>query len=66
MQDDEMINFFIGCCISADNNITDEDRKQNINILQKLIQEKNLNLTKDQIKIAKQGIELLQKELEVK
>lgn len=62
---ENMINFFIASCISADSNLSNEDRKNNIETLKKFIEDANtLKATKHQIEIAKQGIEMLKKEIE--
>lgn len=69
---ENMVNFFIASCISVDVNITNKDREENIKALQDFIDEDHsrslfastFKPTKHQIKIAKQGIEMLKKEME--
>lgn len=61
---ENMINFFIASCISADSNFNNKDRKNNIETLKKFIKSANtLKATEHQIEIAKQGIEMLRKEI---
>lgn len=69
MTHQNLINLFIAECISADNNLTNESRKRNITLLKKFLENtKNNNaifkVTKHQIELVKQGINLLQKEIE--
>lgn len=58
----EIINLMIGCCISADNNFTNEERQINIETLKKILKEENLN--ERQIACAKEGIKILEEEIE--
>lgn len=61
------INFFLGACISADNNMTNEERLENISHLKDFIEKVKsgkIVTSERQIQIAKEGIELLQREIE--
>lgn len=68
---ESMVNFFIASCISTDANVTNKDREENIKALQDFIDEDHsrslfastFKPTEHQIKIAKQGIEMLQSEI---
>lgn len=61
MLKEEIINFMIGCCISADNNFTNEERQVNIEALKKLLKEEKLS--KEQIICAEEGIKILEEEM---
>lgn len=58
----EIINLMIGCCISADNNFTNEERQINIEALKKILKEEKLS--KEQTICAEQGIKILEEEIE--
>lgn len=65
--DSELINLFLGACISADNNLDNASRKVNIQHLENFVQKVETGdfaASKDQVRIAKEGIKLLQKEIE--
>lgn len=58
---DELVNYIIGCLISADNNLTNQERESNIKLLQKIIE--NNIASDEQIHICERGIDLLKKEM---
>lgn len=63
----DLINLFLGACISADNNLDNASRKINIQHLENFVQKVETGdfaASKDQVRIAKEGIKLLQKEIE--
>lgn len=65
-KDELLVNFFIASCISADSNISNKDREENIEHLNSFIEQatkKEINATNHQIEIAKQGIKMLKKEI---
>lgn len=55
---EQTVAYLIACCISADNNLDNTDRKRNINIL------KNLSCTGHRKYLINSGIELLEREIE--
>lgn len=59
-----VVNLWIGGLISADANTTNEERKENIEELEKLLSEYGETLLDYQIDCAKKGIEMLKKEIE--
>lgn len=67
MENELLINFFIAGCISADANVDNKDREENIAHLKSFIEQANkkeLAATEHQVEIAKQGIEMLKREME--
>lgn len=67
LKEEQKINFFLGACISADNNMSNEERLENINLLKDFIEKVKLGEIKAnerQLQIAEEGIKLLQRELE--
>lgn len=67
MENELLINFFIASCISADANVDNKDREENIAHLKSFIEQagkKEIAATEHQVEIARQGIEMLKKEIE--
>lgn len=67
MGNELLVNFFIASCISADANIDNKNREENIKQLESFIEQatkKEIDVTGHQIEIARQGIEMLRKEME--
>lgn len=65
MEMDKQFCFMIGSLISADNNLSNEERKNNIILLKKILKGNVFILNKEKKKFIKQGIKLLKKEIKI-
>lgn len=64
MTEEELIIFCIGCLISADNNLNNDQRSENIRALKMLLTNKKDKLKKYHKEAIEKGIQILEREIE--